>query len=405
MAGFWKSKGIAAGIIVAFVAGFVSGNPQNVHAGEFQENLYAQAAVLMDGDSGRVLYGKEESSQLPMASTTKVMTCIVALENSESLNEVVEVSAKAASQPEVKLHIQKGERYRLKDLLYSLMLKSHNDSAVAIAEGVAGSVEAFAALMNEKARQLGCEQTHFVTPNGLDASDEGGAHSTTARELALIMRYAIGNEQFLKITQTMDYSFTDLSGNRSFSVHNANTLLGNMEGMLSGKTGFTGAAGYCYVCAVKRDKRVFIVTLLACGWPNNKTYKWEDTRKLIAYGCKNYHYQKLNVQSTLGAMEIKKGIPVSRHLFETAYSNVQVLESKEGRTAILMRDDEELKLTAKLPEELSAPVKKGQEIGVLEYQLNNEVISRYPVILKNTIEEIDFSWYLETLAEDYFFLL
>ena len=141
-----------------------------------------------------------------MASTTKIMTCILALENAGPETEVL-VSDRAASMPEVKLHIKKGEKYRMEDLLYSLMLESHNDSAVAIAEAVAGSVEKFADMMNRKAMELGCGDTCFVTPNGLDAEDpeSGKIHSTTAEDLARILRYCIlfspAKNEFLAITQ------------------------------------------------------------------------------------------------------------------------------------------------------------------------------------------------------------
>ena len=141
--------------------------------------LYAQSAVLMDADSGRILYGKNMEETRPMASTTKIMTCILALERAD-LEDTVEVSAYAASMPDVQLNIRQGEQYRLGDLLYSLMLESHNDSAVAIAEHVGGTVEGFADLMNEKAASLGCENTWFITPNGLDASETGAEPSDGA---------------------------------------------------------------------------------------------------------------------------------------------------------------------------------------------------------------------------------
>lgn len=135
--------------------------------------LYARSAVLMDADSGRVLFGKDEDVVRPMASTTKIMTCILALENMQE-DQVTAASDHAASQPKVRLGVKGKEEFRIKDLLYSLMLESHNDSAVVIAEGIAGSVEAFAGMMNEKAEELGCSDTYFVTPNGLDGYDEGG---------------------------------------------------------------------------------------------------------------------------------------------------------------------------------------------------------------------------------------
>lgn len=152
--------------------------------------LYAQSAVLMDADSGRILFGKEEKKIRPMASTTKIMTCILALEHMKE-GQVVKVSDYAVCQPKVRLGVKGKEEFYIEDLLYSLMLESHNDSAVVIAEGIAGSVEEFAAMMNEKAKKLGCKDTYFITPNGLDAYDEKGTHSTTAADLARIMRYCI----------------------------------------------------------------------------------------------------------------------------------------------------------------------------------------------------------------------
>ena len=243
--------------------------------------LHARGAVLMDADSGRVLYGKEEETVLPMASTTKIMTCILALELGD-LEDEVEASSYAASQPKVHLGMSEGETFYLKDLLHSLMLESHNDSAVAIAEHIGGSVEGFAELMNGKAREIGCEDTYFITPNGLDAVEvvdgKEVRHSTTAKDLARIMRYCImlspKRETFLEITRTPNYSFANRQGSRSYSCTNHNAFLSMMDGALSGKTGFTGGAGYCYVGALRRDGRTFIVALLACGWPAHKTYKW-----------------------------------------------------------------------------------------------------------------------------------
>ena len=364
---------------------------QQIEAKEFQENLHAESAALMDADTGRVLYGKEERKIRPMASTTKVMTCILALEQAEG-NEIVEVSSEAAAQPDVQLNMQKGEQYYLKDLLYSLILKSHNDTAVAIAEHVGGSVERFAKMMNDKAIQIGCTQTHFVTPNGLDAKDEGGMHSTTARDLALIMRYAIQNENFLTIAQTTDYNFSDLSGKRTFVLHNTNALLGNMDGILAGKTGFTIGAGYCYVCAVKRDDRTFIIALLASGWPSHKNYKYEDTSKLVNYAFDQYHYYEVWKEIQIGAVEVKDGIPISDRLFEAAYSNVEVLGAMEKRRRILLREDEEIQVREEVKKDLSAPVKEGDVAGNIVYILNGDVVCRYPIILKDTIRQRNFWW-------------
>ena len=209
-------------------------------------NLYAQSAVLMDADSGRILFSQNGQTERANASTTKIMTCILALEYG-SLDDVVTASEKASSQPKVHLGVTSGETFYLRDLLYSLMLESHNDAAVIIAESVGKSVEGFADMMNAKAKEIGCRNTYFITPNGLDAADDQGIHHTTAEDLARIMKYCIMDspkkEMFLEITRTPNYQFTDCSGKRTYSCNNHNAFLQMMEGALSGKTGFTADAG------------------------------------------------------------------------------------------------------------------------------------------------------------------
>lgn len=365
-------------------------------------SLYALSAVLMDGDTGRVLYEKEGETARANASTTKVMTCILALENAPGDDYVI-VSANAAAQPDVQLNIREGEQYYLEDLLYSLMLKSHNDSAVAIAEHIAGSVEEFAKMMNAKAKELGCTDTHFVTPNGLDASDEGGEHHTTARDLALIMRYAIRNKTFLHITQTRDYSFTDLSKKRQFSIHNANALLDMMDGVISGKTGFTGNAGYCYVCAYEQDGKTFIVSLLGCGWPNNKSYKWSDTKALIKYGEENYDYRSYLTEPSLQPVAVEEGVSRELGLKTTVYltGSYQIPE-EEKQKKILLKDSEEVKCWITLPESISAPVSKNQEIGRITYYLGEEEIYHCSVLAEKSVERRNFRWCAEKVFHDYF---
>lgn len=303
--------------------------------------------------------------------------------------------------PDVQLNIREGEEYYLKDLVYSLMLQSHNDSAVAIAEHIGGSVEGFAAMMNEKAREIGCSNTHFVTPNGLDASDEGGAHGTTAADLARIMSYAIQNETFLRITQTRDYSFHDIEGKRSYTLRNANALLDMMPGALSGKTGFTNAAGYCYVGAVRQDGKTFIVALLACGWPSHKTYKWIDTKKLITYGMQHYEYREAEKLPDLGAIAVEDGIPADRGWADAAYVNLQI-ENAEETFRILMREDEQVRMERDYPQSLKAPVARGKQVGAIRYYLGDLKLMEYPVVTAGTIEKADYAWCCERVFGKYF---
>ncbi|MEY8426499.1 D-alanyl-D-alanine carboxypeptidase family protein [Lachnospiraceae bacterium 46-15] len=364
------------------------------------EELYAQSAVLMDADSGRVLFEKNGMEQRPMASTTKILTCILVLEKA-GLEETAEVSQNAASQPKVHLGVRAGEKYYVQDILYSLMLESHNDAAVILAEHVGGSVEGFAALMNEKAKEIGCTDSHFITPNGLDAEDEGGVHSTTAADLARIMRYCITlspkKAEFLEITRTSSRAFSDVEGKRSFSCVNHNAFLGMMDGALSGKTGFTGKAGYCYVGALTRDGKTFIVALLACGWPNNKTYKWKDTRKLMEYGLNNYEYRNVWEDIQIGRIPVENGIPESGRLWDTAYTEAEI-EGKE-EVKLLLRKDEKVSVEVEKAEQLAAPVEAGQQVGTVRYYLGDGLIREFPIKIQNSVREIDMSWCAEKILE------
>lgn len=326
-------------------------------------SLNARTAVLMDADSGRILYGKEADSVYPIASTTKIMTLIVALENNEA-DKIVTASAYAASMPKVHLGVQAGERYRMEDLYYAMMLESFNDAAVMIAEGTAGSVEAFAVMMNEKAVSLGCTQTYFITPNGLDAVDEKGVHSSTAADMAKIMRYAIDNEDFLKITQTANYSFTDCDGKRSFAVHNKNALLTMIDGVLSGKTGYTADAGYCYVCAVKKDDRTFIAALLGSGWPPHKGYKWSDVQTLLNYGDKNYSYQTI---------DISKDVPDRQIHVTDGEQDFATVRAQQTNYRFLLSSEDKVHVESVLPGQLEAPVEAGQPVGSILIFVNGDL--------------------------------
>ncbi len=347
------------------------------------ENLYARSAVLMDADTGRILFGKNDNQVMPMASTTKIMTLLVTLEHAD-LDEIVEVSARAASMPDVQLHIREGERYRLQDLCYSLMLESHNDSAVAIAEHVGGTVEGFAAMMNQKAKHLGCYHTYFITPNGLDAEDEHGKHSTTARDLARIMRCCIKNETFLSITREPSWTFTDVDGSRSFTVQNKNAFLQMMEGALTGKTGFTNEAGYCYVGALERGEKRLIAVVLACGWPNHKTWKWADTKALMNYGLEDYH--KETVGSDRTALE-----PVS--VMDGQKERVEILTDAASED-FLLKEDDEFTMEVLVPDDLKAPVQAGELVGSVVYYINGQIVDLFPVYTASEVKKIDLEWRL-----------
>ena len=380
-----------------------------------ENSLFAQGAVLMDAASGRILYGKNADLQLAMASTTKIMTCIMALELGE-LEDIVTASGYAAAQPKVKLYLAKGEQVKLRDLLYSLMLESHNDSAVAIAEHIGAqilglqddlesvkartdaqskeAVQTFIACMNEKARELQCYHTWFITPNGLDAtetfSSEEGAelerfHSTTAAELARIMSYCImqspAKEEFLKITGTYSYTFSNVECTRSFSCQNHNAFLNMMDGALSGKTGYTGQAGYCYVGALEREGRYYVAALLNTGayGSGNKSNKWKDMRKLMEYGLEYYCNQTVYEGNTVTEpvlVENAKPEPGAYY----AMTEIPTTVSGDEPIEMLLAEWEEAEVTIEQETRLTAPVSEGDVVGKVEVFLNDTLLQRFDII-------------------------
>lgn len=377
--------------------------------------LYAQSAVLMDGESGRVLFEKGGGEERPMASTTKIMTCILALEKG-NLNDIVTVSEEAARQPEVHLGMKEGDQFYMEDLLYSIMLESHNDSAWAVAEHISGSVEEFSNLMDQKAKELGCSHTNFVTPNGLDGEDEDGIHRTTAEELARIMQYCImespQKEAFLQITQTKTRTFQDTTGKKQFTCNNHNAFLNMMEGALTGKTGFTGEAGYCYVGAVRQGDRTLIVALLACGWPNNKNYKWVDMKKLVQYGLDQFEYRQcweealqndeIRILEAGKEKEVKDSVTQDGNLYEdgtvNAFLNISVTD-REKR--ILMKKTETIEIQIQEQDTIQAPVEKNQKLGKVTLLLNGEVLDRKNIISGEQILKKDLLWTYRQIWKTY----
>lgn len=342
---------------------------------ELTRSLHAKSALLMDGESGRVLYEKNGRVSMKNASTTKILTCMIALEQGKE-EMVCTASEYAAAMPKVRLGVKPGQTFYLKDLLYSLMLESHNDSAVVIAESISGSVEKFAAAMNKKARKLGALHTNFVTPNGLDAEQ----HQTTAYDLALITRYALQNPRFIQIINSPSYSFTDCSGNGHYSVYNKNAFLNSYQGAYGVKTGFTGGAGYCFVGASRKGRHNLISVVLASGWPPNKSYKWQDTKWLMDYGRDNFIWKKFPVQSRqLPSVLVTRGKQETLALSADAYQ-------------ALVRDADEIEIRMKLPEKVEAPVKKKQRIGTASLYINGSLEKKIPIRAAEEVDRITFPY-------------
>lgn len=375
------------GIIISIVISLQLCVPaEAVTEQELNQKLYAKSALLMDAESGRVLYDKNGKVPMKNASTTKILTCIVALEQSEK-QRVCTVSEYASTMPKVRLGVKAGQSFLLQDLLYSLMLESHNDSAVVIAENVAGSVEKFASLMNKKAKKIGAKQTNFVTPNGLDAEQ----HQTTAYDLALITRYALQNQQFVQIINTGSHSFTDISGKSRYSVYNKDAFLNLYEGAYGVKTGFTGGAGYCFVGASRKENHNLISVVLASGWPPHKSYKWQDTKQLMDFGRENFKWKKL-----FDGKEIVPLVKVSRGQQETVELECSSYEA-------LVSDKDDIDITFHIPKAIEAPVKKKQKVGEILVTVNGVLEQKIPVRAEKMVREITFPFVFRKILNRYIF--
>ncbi|MDR1559124.1 MAG: D-alanyl-D-alanine carboxypeptidase [Clostridiales bacterium] len=341
----------------------------------------ALGAVLMDYRTGRVLWGKNERAPMAMASTTKIMTAVLALESGR-LDETCVASKRAAVAPPVKMGLSTGEKIKLSDLMYALMLESQNDAAVAIAEHIGGTVEGFCALMTEKAKTIGAMDTVFETPNGLDKGD----HHSTAYDMALITRYALANPEFVKLINTKEKSFS--SDKRSYSFNNKNRLLSEYKGANGVKTGFTGKAGHCFVGAAQRGDMELISVVLASGWGNTgKQCKWIDTKALLDYGFSNFKYRNI-----IQAGREAGSVPVGR----SRAGEVACVFGEE-LTLPLRSDEDDIVVAEHLPEEVLAPVQAGEVLGEAEVIINGKLLTKIPLKAASDASRHDLKTSLEKL--------
>jgi D-alanyl-D-alanine carboxypeptidase (penicillin-binding protein 5/6) len=296
--------------------------------------------------------------------------------------------------------MKSGDRCYLKDLLYAMMLESFNDCAVALAEHVGGSVEGFAKMMNDKASEIGCTDTYFVTPNGLDAQTEEGSHHTTAADLARIMKYccwdSAKSSEFLAITQTLSYSFTDFNGT-AFRVSNKNALLSMMPDAISGKTGYTSKAGYCYVAALESEGRKYTIALLACGWPNNRTYKWSDAKVLFSYGKEHYRKEEIVFPTGCADIYVENGRREDATLDDWGKSvSIPVqIENDDSGTSYLLAETEQFDYETVLPDKIYHAVKSQDMVGKTQCLLNETPIAECRIVAADSCDLWDFSAFFQ----------
>ncbi|MCX7904217.1 MAG: D-alanyl-D-alanine carboxypeptidase [Caloramator sp.] len=332
-------------------------------------NLNCVSATILDQESGRILYSKNGNKILPMASTTKIMTAIVAIERG-NIKDVVTISTKAASVPGSSAGLKAGDKVTLEELLYGLMLKSGNDAAVAIAEHIAGNVQNFVKLMNNKAIEIGALNTSFITPHGLDADD----HFTTANDLAKITAYAMKNELFAKIVATKEIS-SGITGPFKYSYNNINKFLFRVDNSDGVKTGYTGNAGKCLVASVRHKFGRYICVVL------NSADRWKDAEKLVQFASQNYVFIK-----AFDKNEVVKSIP----LYGGTEKNIFAQTKSELYLPILPEEKDKIKVELFTPSVLFAPISKNEIVGNVVVKINDTIIAKYPLVSDRDIRRKNF---------------
>ncbi|MCF6096630.1 D-alanyl-D-alanine carboxypeptidase [Thermovorax subterraneus] len=323
-------------------------------------SIVGVAGVLMDVKTGQVLYEKNANQKLEPASTTKIMTAVLALERG-NLSDTVTIRKEPTLVDGSRIYLEEGERLTLEQLLYGMMLNSGNDAAVAIAQHIAGSVSDFAKLMNEKAKSLGAENTNFVNPSGLPDKN----HYTTAYDLALIARYALLNHpEFRKIVATKTFYIPWQGKEWDRTLINHNKLLWNFEGADGVKTGYTRSAGQTIVASATRNGWQLLAVVLKSQGRNI----YADAKALLEYGFNNFEKREL----------IKKGEVVEK--LPVRFGTPVDLVTSADFSAVVERGSAPIEIKKNIPADIKAPVAKGQVLGTLEFYQDGAKIGSIPLV-------------------------
>ena len=329
------------------------------------DGISARAAVLIEASTGRVIASKNADRRMPMASTTKIMTALVAIECCD-IDTVVTVSPDAVGVEGSSIYLFEGERLSLEDLLYAMLLESANDAAAAIAIAVGGSIEGFAEMMNEKAQKLGLMDTHFTNPHGLDDPE----HYTTALELAKIASVAMKNEVFRTIVSTRKATVPQNNGEGARVLFNHNKLLGGYDGAVGIKTGYTKLSGRCLVSAAERDGVELIAVTLSA--PND----WNDHKAMLDYGFSLYESRVI-----CGKDEFVHVMPVM-----SGKDDYVILKNAEALTLTLPKNASLVECTVELPSFIYAPVSENEQIGRLVYSIDGKTIAEVPIVASYSVD-------------------
>lgn len=340
------------------------------------------SAIVIEPNSGRILYEKNGFSKRPMASTTKIMTIILAVENG-NMDDIVTVSKRAAQIGGSTVDLKMGDKIKLSELLYGLMLNSGNDAGIAVAEYIGGSVENFASMMNNKAIEIGAYNTSFTSPHGLDNVE----HYSTAYDMAIITRYALKNPKIAKIVKTIEYNMKFIDG-KSKNLRNTNPLLTAYEGTTGVKTGYTGMAGKCLVSSVKRNGMEIIAVTLGS---QSSQIRIKDSISILNYCFNNYklmdlreiYIEKIEVDVLKGKKEKVKGKLKNEYIIP-----IQKKEIKD------------VKIIKNFSDSIYASVEEDSIIGNIEFKLKDEKLGEIEILSDEEIKRLNFmDYYVKVFKE------
>lgn len=339
----------------------------------------AKAMCLIEAETGRVLAEKNAETSLPMASTTKIMTAITAIENCEDLDTPFVIDEKAVGVSGTSMYLRKGETLSMRDLLYGLMTVSGNDASVAIGMHVGGTIERFVDLMNFTAYKIGADSTHFENTHGLDEK----GHYTSAHDLALISAYALKNETFKEIVSTQNIKVVSAEGKTRY-LHNKNKLLQTFDGAIGVKTGYTDDAGRCLVSAAERDGMRLVCVVLNCG------AMFEDCAKLLEWGFANYKMVNL-----CEGLVLPKTLPIE----QGELNEVEIASKGSFYFPLSEGEKENVEIKVELLDSLVPPMDEGSKVGTYEIYFNNELRFSGEIVTIKTVRTRTLAQRLQDVLE------
>lgn len=350
--------------------------------------LNSRKVIVYDRLSGKKVYGKNENKETAMASTTKIMTAIIVIENCKNFNDIVVIPAKAANIGGSRLKLNVNDKVTVNDLLYGMLLRSGNDAALALALYTGGTIENFAEMMNQKASLLGLLHTHFVTPHGLDDPN----HYTTCYELAKITDYALKNDKFSEIVKTKTATIKINDSPRE--IKNTNEILcSNIDGVYGVKTGFTNNAGRCLVTSIKKNDMDFIIVVIGA---DSRKYRASDTLKLIQYSFQAFHVENID-EKIEEEFSNWQNINQSRIRIYKASNSLHTKLSTYDIHKIATSSEVQIEINVLT--NFDAPLSENKKIGTLIVKNDDDIIEKIDILVANNVNKMNILDYIQLFSK------